>query len=129
MASSFKAVLKFGGNEYEIRTASYSFTQLTDEKGRPSSDVFNGHIEIAFVQADDEKLLEWMVDADKKDKGSVVWLKSDEGSTLKELKFEDAYCVAFHEGFSANSPDSMVTTISISARKITIGNVTSETKW
>ena len=127
--SSFSAVFKFDGNEYEILTCCYSFDQLTDDKGRPASAVRSGHITVSFVLNDDEKILEWMNDADKKAAGSIVFKKIDQDSTLKEVKFEDAYCVSYTESFTANVPDSMVASIAISARKMTIGNVPYEVKW
>ena len=127
--SSFSATFKFDGQEYEVQACSYSFDQLTDDKGRPASSVRGGHITMSLVLNEDEKILEWMNDADKKSKGSIVFKKIDQDSTMKELKFEDAYCVSFVESFTANVPDSMVASIGISARKMTIGNVPYEVKW
>ena len=127
--SSFMGFLKAEGKEFELQSCTYSFSQMTDDKGRPASQVHAGLINVSFVLGDDEKIPEWMVDSDKKSSGSIVFQKIDEGSTLKEIKFEDAYCVGFTEGFTANVPDSMSVNISISARKITIGNVVHEVKW
>src|SRR5437870_11549216 len=109
--SSFTARLKFDGSEFEVLTCTYSFNQLTDDKGRPASDVRAGHITISLWAADDEKILDWMADPDKQGKGSVVFYKIDQASTLKELKFEEAYCVRFEESFTANTPQGMVATI------------------
>jgi hypothetical protein len=127
--SSFSAIFKFDGKEYEVLTTNYSFHQLTDDKGRPASAVKAGDIAVSLVVGDDEKILEWAVDSDKKSSGSIIYKKIDQDSTLKELKFEDAYCHSYSEGFTANMPDSMVANIGISARKITIGNVPYEVRW
>ena len=129
-SSSFKANLKFGGNTYPIIASSFGFSQAIDKQGRPSSGVHSGGINITIVAGADEKLLEWMVTSDKQDQGSIVWNKIDAESSLKELKFEDAYCVGFNESFAAETPDSMLLNISITARKITVGNVAWEdTDW
>jgi type VI secretion system TssD-like protein len=71
----------------------------------------------------------WMIDPYAKKNGSVVFKKIDQDSTLKEVKFEDAYCVGYSESFSANSASAMTLTLNISARKITVGDATHEKKW
>lgn len=128
MASSFSANLKFGGDDFRIVSSSFAFSQSVDSQGRPASGVYSGGINVTIVASENEKLLEWMVASEKKDKGSIIWNKIDAESTLKELKFEDAYCVGYSESFAADTPDSMMLNISITARKITVGNVTWEDK-
>jgi hypothetical protein len=127
--SSFSARFKFDGKEFEVLSCNYSFNQLTDDKGRPASDVRAGHISLTLSAAEDQKLLDWMADPDKQGKGSIVFYKIDQASTLKEVKFEEAYCVGFSEHFTANTPDGMTATIEITARKISIGDVNYEKQW
>ena len=127
--SSFSAKFKANGKEYDVISCVYSLGQSTDEKGRPAGAVYGGTMSLQVVTDDDDTLAGWMIDAYKKISGSVVFNKIDEDSTLKEVKFEDGYCVGYSESFSANSASPMVTSINISARKITIGGATHETKW
>ena len=127
--SSFKGTLKVNGKEFEVISLDYSFNQKTDEKGRPASDVRKGLITISIVGSDDDSLLGWMIDPYKKTNGSVTLEKIDQASTLKELKFEDGYCVAFDEKFGSNDNEPLMITLSISARKVTVGNATHEDKW
>lgn len=127
--SSFKATLKVNGKEFDVLNVAYLFNQKTDEKGRPASDVRKGNITISIVGSEDDSLLGWMIDPYKKTNGSIVFEKIDQASTLKELKFEDAYCVGFTEAFGANNNEPLTVTLNISARKVTVGSATHEDKW
>jgi hypothetical protein len=127
--SSFKATFKLDGNEFEVISCVYSFGQATDEKGRPASDVQGGNISLQVVTSDDTSLVAWQIDPYAKKNGSIVFNKTDQDSTLKEVKFEDGYCVGYSESFNANSASAMTVTINISARKISVGDASLEKKW
>lgn len=127
--SSFKATLKAEGKQFEVLSCVFSFGQNIDDKGRPASDVRKGTISVEIVASEDDSIVGWMIDPYKKGNGSIVFEKIDQASTMKEVKFEDAYCVNYSEHFNATSNDAMVATLSISARKITIGNASHEVKW
>jgi hypothetical protein len=127
--SSFKATFKVDGKSFDVVSCSYSFTQNIDERGRPASDVRKGHIKVTVVASDDDKVLGWMIDPYKKTNGSITLEKIDQASTLKEIKFEDGYCVSYEEDFDAVNAQAMTDTFEISARKITVGSATHEDKW
>lgn len=127
--SSFKATFKVDGKSFDVVSSSYSFTQNTDERGRPASDVRKGLIKVTVVASDDDKLIGWMIDPYKKTNGSITFEKIDQASTLKELKFEDGYCVSYEEDFDAVNAQAMTDTFTISARKLTVGSATHEDKW
>jgi hypothetical protein len=48
---------------------------------------------------------------------------------MKQVKFEDGYCVGYSESFNATNSKAMNATINISARKITVGDASLEKKW
>jgi Hemolysin coregulated protein Hcp (TssD) len=124
--SSFNATLQAEGGEFEVLSCSYSFGQATDERGRPASNVQSGSICVKLTTSEDTSLLGWMIDPHKKISGSIVFKKVDEDATLKEVKFEDAYCVGYSEAFSSTSATAMTVSLNISARKIEIGDVNHE---
>lgn len=126
---SFHSLLKLDGKEFEVLNCTYSFTQNTDEKNRPSSDVRKGHISLDIVATDDETILGWMVDPYQKKNGSIVFEKIDQASTLKEIKFTDCYCVHYTEKFHYNTNDPMTISLEFSARVIEVGNAKHEDKW
>lgn len=127
--SSFEATFKANGKEYEVLSCGYSFNQATDEKGRPSSEVRAGNISLEITAHDDKELVGWMIDPYKKIAGSIVFNNLDAASTMKEIKFEDGYCVGYSEHFNASSGESLTTSLSISARKIDVHGSVHEMKW
>ncbi|MDJ1467189.1 type VI secretion system tube protein TssD [Cytophagaceae bacterium DM2B3-1] len=124
--SSFNATLQVEGGEYDVLSCNFSFGQATDDKGRPASNVKGGNLFIQIVTSDDTALLGWMIDPYKKTNGSIVFKKIDEDSTLKEVKFEDAYCVGYSESFNSTSASAMTVSLNISARKIEVSGVAHE---
>ncbi len=128
--SSFSAQFSVdGGDPLDVISCTYSFGQATDEKGRPSSGVHGGTISLQIAAPDDDALVGWMIDPYKKSNGSIKFDKIDEASTMKEVKFEEGYLVAYSESFHAESSTPMTASLNISARKITIGNASLESKW
>ena len=124
--SSFNAILQVEGGEFDVLSCNFSFGQATDDKGRPASKVQAGNIFVQIITSDDTALIGWMIDPYKKTSGSIVFKKIDEDSTLKEVKFEDAYCVGYSESFNSTSASSMTISLNISARKIEISGVAHE---
>jgi len=124
--SSFNAKLQVEGAEFDILSCNFSFGQATDDKGRPASGVQGGSIFVQIVTSDDTALLGWMIDPHKKSSGSIVFKKIDEDSTLKEVKFVDAYCVGYSESFNSTSASAMTVSLNITARKIEVSGVAHE---
>lgn len=127
--ASFAATFELDGKEYDVLSCVYSFGQATDEKGRPASDVQGGTINLQIASPEDSSVLGWMIDPYAKKKGSIIFKRIDQDSKLKELKFEDAYCVGLSESFSANSSSQMTMSLNISAKKITVGDASHDMKW
>ncbi len=129
MPSSFDATFKLDGNEYPVISCSYSFGQGTDTKGQPATDVRGGNISLQVAASDDSSLIGWMIDPNGKKSGSIVFKRSDQDSTLKEVKFEDGFCVGYTESFNANSTLPMTISLNISAKKVSVGDATHEKNW
>ena len=128
-SSSFEAKFKVNGKEYEVVSCNYSFGQATDDKNRPASGVHGGNISVTIVTTDDTDLVGWMIDPYKKQDGSIVFNQIDQASTFKEVKFKDGYCVSYSEKFDNSAPKSMLTSIAISAREISVGDATHAVTW
>ncbi|WP_018620714.1 type VI secretion system tube protein TssD [Spirosoma luteum] len=127
---SFRTELSVDGNTYPIRQVSLEISQTIDAVGRPSSATQGGKIRLEIDVADDDTLSEWMADPHKTLGGSIRYYRTDEDATLKELKFEDAFCVDYIERFDGTqSGQPMTTAITISAQKLKIGQVSVENNW
>ncbi|MFD2520227.1 type VI secretion system tube protein TssD [Emticicia soli] len=131
--ASFSATFNAAGSgDCEVVACNFSFNQSIDEKGRPSSKVHGGTIRVTIVATDNTALVGWMLDPYKKDSGQIVYNRIDQESTLKEIKFEDAYCVEYTENFDARGGDSnaaFTITLTISANKIVVGGASLDNKW
>ena len=127
--SSFAATFKLDGNEFSVLTCTYSFGQGIDSKGQPSSDVQGGTISLQIAASDDSSIIGWMIDPNGKKNGSIVFKRADQDSTLKEVQFEDGYCIGYSESFNANASMTMTITLNISAKKVSVGDASHEKKW
>ena len=130
--SSFKAIFKLDGNEYDVMSFSYSFGQSTDNKGRPASDIKAGLINLTLTVPGDSSLgatlMHWMLDAYGAKNGSIDFKRIDQDSTFRTISFEEAYCVSLTESFNANVDLSMNLNIGIAAKKVTSKDATYEKK-
>lgn len=128
---SFKATLKFGSKEYDVLSVSYSFSRDVDHKGRPSSTVYGGTVNFSIESTEDTTVLESMINSKHKPfSGSVVFYKREEdGATMKELTFTDAYVIAFSEALDSTGGNPMSINFTISARELKVGNADHANEW
>ena len=126
---SFKAKFKAGSTEYNVLDCKYHLFQEVDDTGRPSSVTRGGSITLTLESTNDTALFEWMCDHFGLKDGSVVFTKRDSEATMKELKFTNAYMVAYAEKFTASTDAPMNMTVTLSAREITLGNGTHTNEW
>lgn len=131
--ASFSAVFDAAGSEEcEVVSSSYSFNQTTDDKGRPSSVVQGGVIEVTILSTDSVKLISWMLDPYKRADGKIVFKRGDQDSKMKEIAFKEAYCVKYKETFDARGGGeqaSMLLSLTISANKIDVNGASHDHKW
>lgn len=127
---AFKARLQFGGKEYDVIHTDYSFSRDVDSKGRPSSSVYGGTINVEVESTEDTSVIESMVNNQYKPiAGTLLIKKTEEDAKMKEIKFEDAYIIRYEEGINIVGEHSMTYKFSISARSVTVGNATNEQDW
>lgn len=126
---SFKAKFSVAGKDYRILEASYELQQIVDKTGRPSSEIIGGKIHVTVESTGETDLFDWMADPYKPLSGSLTFSKRDSDSTMKEVKFTDAYCVAYNETFSSSNETPMTIVFTLSAKKIEVGGVPFENPW
>jgi len=130
MPSALSAKFKLDGNEFSVLSCSYSFGQGTNAQGQPSTDVQGGAISLQIAASDDSSIINWMVDPGGKKDGSIAFIGSDSsGGVIKEVKFEEGFCVGYSESFNASSSMPMTISLNISAKKITVGDASHEKLW
>lgn len=126
---SFKTKLKLAGKEYNVLNVRYGLTQETDPTGRPSSIARGGKIILTVESTGGTELFELMTNNFERKDGSVVYFKRDNDATLKELKFEEAYIVQYRENFDSTGENPLTETITLSARKISMGTGEHLNEW
>lgn len=136
-AAIIKAIFKADGKEAEVICLSYSFRQNVDHIGQPSGEIRGGFIRLELGSLGDPSRFAWAVNSDMKKSGEIEFIDAN-GKTLKTLKFEDAYCVAYSEYYYAftNNPSGKVSIkdgakerLTLSARKISIAGESHENTW
>ena len=127
---AFKARINIGSKEFDVLQCSYALSRDVDAKGRPSSGVYGGTIQVEVESTEDTSVIESMVNNQYKPlSGTITFKKSEEDAKMKELTFQDGYIIQYNEGLSivGNSPMSL--SFVISARTLKIGNAEHENDW
>jgi hypothetical protein len=124
-----KAELALEGNTYLLNSVSVEIEHVVDQFGRPSTAAKGGEIEIELFSVEDDVIFDWMVHTKKTLNGSINLYEADYETKVKEIKFEDAYCIEFSEEFVEATEDSLVTRFKISAEKLSIGNIDLDNQW
>ncbi len=123
---SFKATLTVGGTDYPVLSCSYGLHQSVDGSGRPTSETKSSDINLVIESNEDTSLLEWACDSYGKKDGSIVFNKIDQDQKMKQLDFTDGYITSYAESFGG---DTMMMSISISARTVKVGNAEIDNGW
>ena len=130
--------LKVDGFEpREVAEVTYSFSQATDKEGQMSGIPRGGKINIKVKALNSEKgqvqLLQWMLEKSMSKKGEIVFMKTTDGSDMKKIEFEDAYCIDFTEHWEdqveGGTDLAHFEEIVLSCKKIKNGSAEYENAW
>ena len=123
---SFKATMTVDGTDYKVVSCSYGLNQSVDGSGRPTSEVKAMDIHLVIESSEDNSIMEWACDSYGKKDGSIVFNKIDQDQKMKQIDFTDGYVTSYSESFGG---DTMMMSVSISARMITVGNAELDNDW
>jgi len=123
---SFKAKMTVDGTDYNVMSCAYGLSQSVDASGRPTSEAKSTDITVLVESSEDNSLMEWAVDSYGKKNGSIVFNKIDQDQKMKQLDFTDGYLTSYAETFGG---DTMMMSVSISCRKIKVGNAEVDNGW
>lgn len=125
----FKAELALEGNSYFLNSVTFQIDQAIDKFGRPSSIAKGGKIDIELFTVEDDVIIDWMVHPVKTLNGSINLYEADNETKLKEIQFENGYCIEYTEIFEQSTSENLVTKLTISAEKLSIGNIDLDNQW
>jgi hypothetical protein len=128
---SFSAAFIIANKSYTVRHFSWGVQQNTDVVGRPDARVQGGQLIVELDSEPDETLHHWALDDTKKMSGELAVFSADNRlSRRKTIRFEDAYCVGLSKLFDGSASDQgMTMTLTLSANKLSSGEVTLDNKW
>lgn len=127
---SFRATLTFNGTEYDVLYSHYEFNRNVDAKGKPSSNILGGRVQVTVESTDDTAVIEAMLNSQfTAVEGTITYKKTDEDSTMKEVNFKNAYIVHYAETLNVDDETPMQLAVTFSAEEITIGNATLDNRW
>lgn len=126
---AFKATCKVGSKEFDVISCDYAFRRDVDSKGRPSSGVYGGTVNLTVESTDDTSIIESMVNQYKPIDGTVTFKKSDEDAKLKELSWTKGYIINFQESLDITGAQPMLIHFTVSAQEIKIGNADHKNDW
>ena len=127
---AFKAQLTIGSATFDVLQTSFALNRDVDAKGRPSSGVYGGTVNVEVESTSDTSVIESMVNNQYKPlSGSIVFKKSDEDAKMKELQFTDAYIIQYNEGINVVGNYPMTLSFVISARQLQLGNAVHTNDW
>ena len=127
---AFRASMEVAGKEYDVLFSDYEFSRNTDTKGKPSSNILGGRIEVIVESTEDTTLVESMLNGQFKPvDGKITYKKADEDAKMKEIEFKNAYVVHYKETLDVNNEVPMRIAITFSAEEITVGNAALDNRW
>ena len=126
---SFRANLSFEGKEFDVIQCDYSIEREVDSKGRPSSNLYGGKINIMVESTDDITLIDKMASQFKPNTGTITFKKDDEDAKMKELKWENGYIITLEEGLEIVGEIPMGIRFTVSAQTLTIGDAEFKQNW
>jgi hypothetical protein len=97
--ASFSAELRVAGHAFPVILCSYSLHQATHQRGRVSTKVRHGPVQLTLSVPDNDVLLAWAVDPQKRQAATVVFFDANSGSAMETLLLPAAYAVAYAEQF------------------------------
>jgi len=122
------------GKSFPLLKCQYRLYQNTNEMGKPTARPRSGLIELYCTGTDDELLVDWASNPQKKLNGKITFYRPGLNATFKELSFEDAYCTDYQEKFRATGEENpggvaYAFYVGITAARIQIGEVKHDNQW
>ncbi len=125
-ASEIMSLIKGG---YEILDCNYSFNQGVDDKGRATTRVYGGIINITLSQLPPDPIIEWSLRPRKYLDGAIV-LVDAENIPLEKLIFTQGACVDMEVNYTQTGSNYISTKLVIQVGKLIAGDgIEFENEW
>jgi len=108
---------------YEISKCNFSFQQGVDQKGRASTRVYGGTINIVLPQLPPMDILEWAMQS-RKYRSGVIVLVDNENIPLEKIFFNNATCIGLDIEYTEQGASYSTTSIVVQTENMIVGNGT-----
>jgi hypothetical protein len=119
--TSASNILSLISGGYEILDCNYSFNQGVDNKGRATTRVYGGIINVTISQLPPDPIIEWALQPRKYLDG-IIALVNAENVPLEKLIFKQAACVDMEVNFTQTGSSYMSTKLIIQTQKLVVGD-------
>ena len=126
---SFLAKLEIDGETMNVLECHFKLSQDSDKTGKPSGDPHGGEIILILESTKSTMLFDWMKSNSQTKNGKLTFYKRDALSKMRELEFNEAYCLGYSETFTAVSNSSMSVEIVVSAKEIIMNGSKLSRNW
>ena len=126
---SFLAKLMVDGQVFNILQCNYRFKQNIDAIGQPVSITMGGQMHLTIESMRGNTFYDWMISPTMMKSGSIVFYRRDTMSKLKELVFNDAYCIEYNERYNHEGEYPMQIDIELSAKEFILDESAFKNNW
>jgi hypothetical protein len=125
-AADLKSLIEGG---YEIAHCRFSFEQGVNDKGKATTRVHSGTLQITISQLPHDDLIEWALNPRKYTNGVIVLLDA-ENMPVEKVLFENATCIDFGIEYILKGESYVATKFVIQAEKLIVADdIEFDNKW
>ena len=118
MAADILSLVKGG---YEILECNFAFEQGVDERGKATTRVHAGTIQLTLSQLPPQPVIEWALESRKYNDGMIVLLDA-ENIPMEKIIFQNTACVGMDLSYSQKGDSYATTKLTLQAETIIVGN-------
>lgn len=126
---SFLSKLEIDGETMNVLDFQCRVEQSVDKSGKPSADPSIGNIFIVVESTKSTLLFDWMISNTQTKNGKLTFFRRDAVSKMRELEFNEAYCISYQESFNASTNLSMQIEFTISCKEIIMNGSKLSRNW
>jgi Hemolysin coregulated protein Hcp (TssD) len=126
---SFLAKLEIDGETMNVLEFHCAIGQETDKGGKPSADPFGGTIRLIVESTKSTLLFDWMISHSQTKNGKLTFYRRDATSKMREVQFNEGYCIQYEETFLAQSNSPMQVEFVISSKEIIMNGSKFNRNW
>ena len=113
----------------EILSYNFAFRQGFDQRGKATTKVYAGTINLTLSQLPPQNIIEWGIKSRKYENGAIIVLDAN-NLPIERIIFNNAACVNFEVGFTDSGDSYASTKLSIQAEKLIVGTgISFENEW